>query len=98
MTTSIAETTFTTPCPDWCTLKPGHPADSETFDGRSLRGHGRPAFGGFLFAGAYEYADAPGALEYDVQLAADGDTLTVAQLLDLARNALDAAAWLEAHR
>ncbi|MGI8523067.1 MAG: hypothetical protein ACR2K3_07120 [Nocardioides sp.] len=91
-------TYIATPCPEWCTLKPDHPVDSVASDGRELRGHGRDSFGDFLHAGADGYVEAPGVLEYDVQIQSDGDPLTSAQLRTLAQDALAAAEWLEAHR
>ena len=66
------------PCPPWCSLEPGHRADSVHDDGRKSRGHGGPAsqFGSHLDGGAYEFTDAPGLLEYEVQLNARGVNMT----------------------
>ena len=88
---------FTNACPDWCTLAPDHDAESVMDDGRLVLGHGGPDFGSFG-CGADEYADAPGVLEYQVQIFADAAeaTLTVEQLRQLGADAGRAAAWLEA--
>lgn len=87
------------PCPSWCTLAAGHPVDSVHDDYRGSRGHGGPAFGEFLSAGADEYTDAPGRLAYVVQLHADGENMTEPrELLELALQVIAAAQWLEAHR
>ncbi len=99
MTTTIAESTdSTTPCPSWCTLRPGHPADSIHNDGRESRGHAGPNFGEFLYAGSDEFTDAPGEQLIEMSLYADDSELAHDQLRKLSRNALDAAAWLEAHQ
>ncbi|MGI8524199.1 MAG: hypothetical protein ACR2K3_12975 [Nocardioides sp.] len=98
MTITTTPLYIATPCPDWCTLEAGHPVDSLVSTGRELRGQARDSFGDFLHAGADEYVDAPGVLEYDVQIQSDGDPLTPAQLRTLAQDALAAAEWLEAHR
>ena len=87
------------PCPSWCTLAPGHPADSTDPDHGDLRGHGGPDFGKHLSSGADEYAAAPGQLAYVVQLNAEGVNITrPSELLDLATAAIAAAKWLEARR
>ena len=86
-------------CPAWCTLAPGHPADSTDHARGDLRGHGGPTFGKYLTAGADEYADSPGLLAYVVQVHAEGVNITKpSELLDLATAAIAAAKWLDAHR
>ncbi|MEJ7831928.1 MAG: hypothetical protein WKF79_03370 [Nocardioides sp.] len=98
MTTTTTRRSTEIPCPSWCTLTPGHPADSE-LDGRACRGHAGPNFGRSLSGGAEEYADAPGVLHYSVTFQADGEDITKpSDLLDLATQATAAARWLEAHR
>ena len=86
------------PCPSWCTLAPGHPVDSGHDDGSESRGHGGPDFGKHIFAGAREYADAPGLLVYAAGIDAADINMTPSELLDLATQAIAAAQWLEAHR
>ena len=57
---------FTTehPCPDYCNLTAGHPADSIHNDGhlRQSRGHGGPdtQFGSSVSGGSTEFTDEPG--------------------------------------
>jgi len=86
-------------CPDWCTLRPGHPVDSELNDVRGSRGHGGPGFGPYLSAGADELTDAPGVLHYAISFDAEGIAITEpSDLLDLARDALSAAQWLAESR
>ncbi len=87
------------PCPDWCTLTPGHPASLDHVDGRTSRGHGGANFGRFLDAGADEFSDDPGRLAHVVQLHADAENITdPADLRLLAHHAEQAADWLEAQR
>lgn len=90
--------TIDTPCPDWCTLKPGHPVDSIHGDGRLSRGHGGPRFGANLTICSVEYADAPGVHVPFIELYSESDDLDMVGLLLLARHALEAAAWLEIER
>jgi len=88
-----------TVCPHWCTLTPGHPADSIHHDGRKSRGHGNVLFGAHLTGGADEYTDAQGVLGYVVELHAEGQNFTTSgDLLELAAHAIAAAQWLEANR
>ena len=74
----VSDYRFTTACPSWCTLGPGHQVDSIHDDGQASRGHGGPDFGAYLHAGADEYTDAPGVLVYEVQLSTDGDAVNIA--------------------
>ena len=94
-----------TACPSWCTLKPGHPWDSEACGLESdvanlCRGHAGPSFGKFIHIGGIEFANSAGVVEYDIHLSEDISADTVmdrAELIELSRQALAAAAWLQAH-
>lgn len=100
MTVSILRTAvpFTTACPDWCRLKPEHPADSiETASGRESRIHGGPTFGRFIDVDGKEFADRQG----DVALfggVCDIEPIkfSAAELRQLAADAIAAAEWIEA--
>ena len=93
---AVSESPPVIECPPWCTLRPGHGWDSIHDDGRSSRGHGGPEFGSYISAGADEFADAPGVLEYVVQLHAEYVNITdPGDLLELASQASAAAQWLQ---
>jgi len=100
------------PCPDWCTLRPGHPWDAETAEGLDLRGHAGPAFGRHVSTYATEYARAltfspekvlagePGVLTYGVCLsdAADLNNMTVDQAHGVGWSLMRAASWAAENR
>ncbi len=96
MTTSLAVSPPVIECPPWCTLRPGHGWDSIHDDGRNSRGHGGPEFGPYISASADEFADAPGVLEYVVELHAEYVNVTdPSELVHLASQAGAAAQWLQ---
>lgn len=102
MTTNTITRPTEATCPPWCTLTPDHGWDSivpET--GTEIRGHGGPTFGKYLSGFGEETSEAPGAVRVGITLYAseyDTNDLTPAQLLDLAADAVSAAAWLESVR
>lgn len=90
------EFTVAHPCPSYCSLDPGHPADHDRW-GRPCREHGGPLlqFGEYLTAGAHEYLEAPGLFLPSVQLHAEAVELRAPEaLLELSRQLLSAAEWL----
>ena len=94
---------FTTanPCPDYCSLPAGHPADSIHDDGpvRQSRGHGGPTseFGPSVSGGSIEFTDEPGIFHSSVCVDHSEDIDDPGQLRDLAGQIAAAAKWLEAH-
>ncbi|RYB90828.1 hypothetical protein EUA06_11165 [Nocardioides glacieisoli] len=96
--TTTAQFTVDNPCPDWCTLEPGHPVDSIHDDDRRSRGHSGPNFGAHLTVCSVEYTDVPGVHVPFVELYSESEDLDMVGLLLFARHALEAAAWLEIER
>lgn len=94
-----APPTFTTECPPWCTLPPGHRVDG-IIRGRSLRSHAGPEdFGPFISVSADESLEDQGTLRRWVTVTAYDDNIDDPALLrDLASQVLAAAAWLEGDR
>lgn len=86
-------------CPPWCTLEPGHAVDSLHDDGRQSRGHEGPTFGAHLTVSSVEFTDAPGVHVPFVYLhGEEPEDFDAIGLMLHARNALEAAAWLEVER
>lgn len=82
-------------CPSWCTLNPEHTWDSYDPDtGLQWRGHAGPHFG-HITVGGQETSD--GRLTLD-SFGENNTDLTPDQWRDVARDALAAAEWLEAHQ
>ena len=100
MTTALQSpvSDFTTQCPPYCNLAPGHGIDNAGEDGPSFRIHGAPNFGPYIRAWAEEYVNEPGVLYVGVDLVVEneGEVLTPLNLQVLARHAQTAQAWLEA--
>ena len=64
------------------------------------RTHDGPSFGRFISLSVLEFADSPGAMEYDIHLCSDNEAdpiMTREELVQLSRDALAGAVWLEAH-
>lgn len=107
-TTAHTDRNFTTtdPCPDYCTLTPGHDVDSihgeiDDPSAQRSRGHGDVPFGLLLSGGSQEFTDQPGTFEAGVTLSIRTESLDFADPLDLrllAHHATVAAEWLEAQR
>ena len=91
---------ITTACPTWCTLEPGHPMEAVTrLDDDPheppCSTHDDPSFGKFISISVLEFADSPGAMEYDIHLCSDNEAdpiMTREELIQLSRDALAAAA------
>ena len=92
--------TLDLPCPDLCTLLPGHPWDGEAPDGHDLRSHAGSTFGEHVSTYATEHAGEPEALTYRVCLSdpADLNNMTVDQARDVGWSLMRAASWVAENR
>lgn len=92
------DTKLDLPCPEWCSLKPGHDWDSEGERG-DQRGHGAELS---QYVGIYgiEYADTPGVIvtEISINPTAEHQVTTAEAAYQMANELVAAARWLEAHR
>jgi hypothetical protein len=91
------------PCPETCTLPPGHQVDFIDDEGGPCRIHGGPDFGPLFTAGLYEFSHSPGIYVRRLALTDDAHVIPLpketspAFLRDQAALAIAAADWLEGH-
>lgn len=88
------------PCPEWCTLAPGHDWDHGSA-GVLVRSHQGPQWGHHVWAEGSEHQapGAPATFTYSAGISGDDlYDLTAAQARALAEQLVAAAAWVEAHQ